>query len=168
MTTDPWLTQFEERRKERDQEDRTFDFLGERLTHKAQVAPEVGFRLGAFQRKQIAYTAEQEERAARGEDREPMGVTDEEFLELCEWTIRSCLEPDSIAAWERIRDPNHPDPMTLLEIYGFATYVQAKAAGVFPTVEPTGSSAGPANGKTSSTGVSPSQGRQPRQRSKRS
>ena len=153
---DPWLVQFEERRKEREAADRSFEFLGETLTHKAMVAPEGGFRLGGFQRRQLAYSKEQEARQARGEDTEPMGVTDEEFLDLCEWTIRSCLEPESLEAWERIRDPASPEPLSLLEIYGFATYIQAKASGVFPTDAPTGSSAGRSNGVSSSTGVSPS------------
>ena len=159
---DPWLTQFDERRKERELADRSFEFLGETLTHKATIAPEVGLKLGAFQRQQLAYTAAQEERAKKGEDREPMGVTDEELLELCEWTIRSCLEPESLPAWERIRAPEFPHPMDWSEIYYFATYIQAKAAGVFPTVAPTGSSDGQSNGASSSKAGSRSPVAKPR------
>ena len=159
---DPWLVQFEERRKELEHADRSFEFLGETLVHKAMVAPEVGFRLGAFQRKQLAYSKEQTEKVDRGETPDPMGVTDEEFLELCEWTIRSCLEPESIEGWERLRSPDAREPLSLIEIYGFATYVQAKAAGVFPTVAPTSSSDGRSNGGSSSKGASPSRVKQPR------
>ena len=114
---DPWLVQFEERRKEREREDRSFEFLGETLVHKAMIAPEVGFRLGGFQRRQLAYSKAQEERQERGEEPEPIGVTDEEFLDLCEWTIRSCLEPESLEAWEATKaaeseenEPPEPPP----------------------------------------------------------
>lgn len=152
--SDPWLQQFEARRLERDQADRSFTFLDETLTHKAAVAPEVGFRLGEFQRKQLAYQKAQEEKLLAGEEPDELGVSNEELLDLCEWTIRSCLEPGSVEAWERIRDPAYPNPMSLLEIYGFATYIQARASGVFPTGEPTGSSDGQSNGGRSSKAAS--------------
>lgn len=164
--SDPWLQQFEQRRAEREQADRSFTFLGETLTHKAAVAPEVGFRLGEFQRRQLAYQLAQEEKIAKGEEPDELGVSNEELLDLCEWTIRSCLEPESIPGWERVRDPKFPQPMSLLEIYGFATYIQAKASGVFPTGAPTGSSDGRQNGGSSSKAVSRSPAVRPRRPSK--
>jgi hypothetical protein len=162
--TDPWLIQFEALRKEREEADRSFKILGETLTVKASVAPEIGFRLGEFQAKLVAYQAADKERETRGEPPSEMGVTNAEFVELSEWTIRSCLEPDSVAAWERLRAPDAKDPLTLLDIYAVATYVQARASGL-PTVGPADSSAGPQTNGTSSTAASPSPAA-PRRRSR--
>ena len=160
---DPWLTQFDQRREEREKEDRSFEFLGETLTHKASIAPEVGMRLGAFQRRGQEHERVQQERIARGEEREPLDVDDDKFLELCEWTIRSCLEPESIEAWERIRAPEFPHPMNWNEIYLFATYIQAKASGVFPTDAPTSSS----DGQSSSASTSKAGSRSPAVRTRK-
>lgn len=146
---DPWLVQFEERRKEREQADRSFALLGEELTVKANVAPEIGLRREAFQIKVAAYTVEVAEAQAAKEPVPELGVNDEEFLELSESVILACLEPDSLDAWKRLRAPDHPDPLSLMDIYGLSGFVLAKASRL-PTVAPSGSSAGRQNGRTSS------------------
>ena len=152
---DPWLQQFEERRKERETADRSFTLLGETLVVKPNVAPEVGLRREAFQTRVATYTAEVEEARAKGTDIPELGVDDEAFLELSEGIIVACLEPESAAAWKRLRDPQHPDPLSLMDIYGLSGYVLARASRL-PTVAPSGSSNGQAPGGRTSKAGSPS------------
>lgn len=156
--TDPWLEQWEQRRQERAQTDRSFTVLGETLTAKASVAPEIGIRLAEFQTRVAAYVPVAQAAQAKGEPLPELGVSDEEMLALSEATIRACLEPASITGWERLRDPERADPMTLMDIYGFATYVLSKATGL-PTGASGGSSAGPQSNGRSSTAASPSRGK---------
>lgn len=155
MTPDPWIQQFEARRKERLKADRSFTVLGETLTAKASVAPEIGLRIGEFQARVAVYTVAAQEAQVKGKPIPDLGVSDIEMLDLSEATIRACLEPSSIKAWERLRDPNRPEPMTLMDIYGFATYVLAKATGL-PTDALADSSTGPARNGRSSTAASSS------------
>lgn len=159
---DPWLTQFEARMAEREQEDRSFLLLGERLVYRASVAPEVGIRLGEFQRASIAYARDVQARKDAGEPSPEATITDQEMLELGEWIIRSCLEPGSVEAWERIRSPDAARQLTLIDIYELAMYVQAKAAGTLPTVAPIGSPDGRRIGEPSSKGASRSPAIKPR------
>ncbi len=150
---DPWLAQFEQRRKERETADRSFTLLGEALIVKPNVAPEIGLRREAFQNKVAAYTTEVEEAQRAGNPIPELGVDDEEFLALSESIIVACLEPDSLDAWKRLRDPAHPDPLSLMDIYGLSGFVLAKASRL-PTVAPSGSSNGQAPGRRTSTGAS--------------
>jgi hypothetical protein len=152
---DPWLEQFEARRKEREQADRSFTLLGETLVVKPNVAPEVGLRREAFQQKVAAYTVEVAEAQATGKEIPELGVDDEEFLALSESIIVACLEPDSLDAWKRLRDPAHPDPLSLMDIYGLSGFVLAKASRL-PTVAPAASSNGQAPGARTSKAGSPS------------
>ncbi len=153
---DPWLAQFEERRKEREQADRSFTVLGEELVVKASVAPEVGLRLAKFQVAMAKYVADfQEAQAKQKPPPTDSGYTDEDMLELSESVIVDCLTPESLEAWQRLRDPARPEPLALLEIYGLAGYVLARASG-FPTGGPSASSDGQRNGKSSSQAKSPS------------
>ncbi len=154
--TDPWLAQFEARRAEREKADRTFTLLGETLTVKPSVAPEVGLRLGKFQIAVAAFVeAYQKAEAEKTAPPEGSGYTDEEMLALSESVIADCLTADSLPTWERLRRPDSEEPLTLIEIYGLATYVAGRAAGI-PTGGPSASSDGPQNGNTSSKARSPS------------
>ena len=153
MTQDPWIQQFEARRAERAKADRSFEVLGEKLVAKASVAPEIGLRIADFQAKVALFTVAVAEAQQKGKPIPELGVSDTELLDLSEATIRACLEPGSIAAWERLRDPARKDPMTLMDIYGFATFVLAKATGL-PTGAPDGSSTGPSRNGRSSTAAS--------------
>lgn len=159
---DPWLTQFEARLEEREREDRSFPLLGETLVYKASVAPEVGLRLGAFQRESIAYARAVQAAQQAGEAAPEVTVSDQEMLDLGEWVVRSCLEPESVGAWERIRSPDAARQLSLIDIYELAMYLQAKAAGSLPTVAPIGSQDGRRIGGASSTDVLPSPARRPR------
>ena len=154
--TDPWLAQFEARRAEREKADRTFALFGEELTVKASVAPEVGLRLGKFQIAMAAFVEDyQKAEAANTPLPESSGYTDEEMLALSESVIADCLTADSLEAWQRLRRPDSAEPLTLLEIYGLASYVLGRATGL-PTGGPSASSDGPQNGNTSSKGRSSS------------
>jgi hypothetical protein len=154
--TDPWLEQFQVRRAEREKVDRAFTLLGETLTVKPSVAPEVGLRLGRFQIAMAAFVEDyQKAEAAKAPLPASSGYTDEEMLALSESVIVDCLTADSLPAWERLRRPDAAEPLTLIEIYGLATYVAARAAGL-PTGGPSASSDGQPNGNTSSKARSPS------------
>lgn len=153
---DPYLEQFEARRKEREAADRTFTLLGEELTVKASVAPEVGLEMQAFKRKLVAFwIASSEAERTNSPVPAPDGVTDPEMLELSESVIRACLTADTQAAWDRLRSPDAADPLTLPEIYGLADFVLSKASGL-PTAGPSGSSDGPKSTKPRSRAKSPS------------
>lgn len=146
---DPWLEQFQERRAAREQADRSFTLLGEELTVKSTVAPEVGLRVARFDMQIAQYIQAVQEAEAKGEPRPLAGVTDEEMLELAESVIRDCLDPAAVPVWERLRDPGAKDPLDLVEIYGLARFMVGKVSGL-PTERPSVSSAGPQNGRTSS------------------
>ncbi len=161
---DPWIVQFEERHRAKADARRTFTLFGEEFRLRATIAPEVAFRFNEFARDLDAFMLEIQ--AADREGREParswLGTDELELLGLCEATIRRCLDPDSIPAWERLRDPDRPDPFDLWEIYGFARYTIVKAAEPIPTDAPTVSSNGREPTTGSSKAASPSPGRQPR------
>jgi hypothetical protein len=154
MQKDPWLENWEARRKERESADRSFEVLGETLVAKASVAPEIGLRLAEFQSRIAVYVPLAQEAQEKGKPLPDLGVSDEELLALSEATIRACLEPASHEAWARLRDPERADPMSLMDIYGFATYVLSKATAL-PTGAPAGSSSGQASNGRSSTAASP-------------
>lgn len=147
--TDPWLEQFAERRKAREEADRTFDLLGESLTVRASVAPEAALRLAQFDIRVARYLEAAQEAEAKKLPPPELGVTDEEMLAMDEEAIRAALEPGSWAAWDRLRAPDAPEPLSILEIHGLARYVVSRVSGL-PTERPAGSSAGPLNGSSSS------------------
>lgn len=152
---DPWLEQFEARRKEREEADRTFTVLGVDLTVKPSVAPEVALRFTSFE-KRIAEFIDQSDRArTEGQPQPEAGIEDDEMLEIAESAIRTCLESSSLPAWEALRSPERDDPLGLLEIYGLARYVLGRASGL-PTGGPTDSSAGPPSGSKRSAARSSS------------
>lgn len=148
--TDAWLELFDARRKEREQADRSFTLLGETLTVKPSVAPEVGLRLAKFQIAMATFVADyQKAETEKTPPPESSGYTDADMLALSESVIAECLTEDSLVAWERLRLPGQPEPLTLLEIYGLANYILGRATGL-PTGGPSASSDGRTNGKTSS------------------
>ena len=101
--TDQWLTNFEERRKEREQADRSFVLLGETLTVKPSVAPQVGIRLNGARATVINDMVAAQAARDKGQDVPAPGITDEQMLEIAEETIRALIEPASLKAWERLR-----------------------------------------------------------------
>jgi hypothetical protein len=152
---DPWIEQFEARRKEREQADRSFTLLGETLVVKPNVAPEVAFRRSQFDARVAAFKEAYDEAEKAGKETPVLGVDDEEFLELSQSIIVDCLEPESLPAWNRLRSPEHPDPLSLLDIYGLSGYILARVTRL-PTAESTDSSGGLKNGRASSKAASPS------------
>jgi len=165
---DEFLRAFEERRKARLEADRSFTLCGETLTHRAAVAPEVGMRLESMRqrvRHQLETLRKQAEEAqkangdadlaALADALDNLDVTDEEMLSVADDTVRQCLEPDSHPAWDRLRSPDAPQPLTFDEIFEVADYLLGRVAGI-PTSAPADSSAGrtetakPATGKSSS------------------
>lgn len=147
--TDPWLEQFAERRKAREEADRSFDLLGERLVVRASIAPEAALRLAQFDIRLARWKDEVDEAERLKKEPPPLGVTDEEMLAMDEEAIRAALEPESWPAWDRLRAPDAAEPLSLLEIHGLSRYVVSRVSGL-PTERPAGSSAGPQNGASSS------------------
>lgn len=151
---DAWLENFNALREAKKSETRSFAILGETLVYKAAIAPEVGFRLIAVQRK-VGEDLEATRVAAELGEQPPVVTTDEEMLAVAEETIVDCLEPDSLPAWQRLRRPDSPEPLSFGEIFSLARYLVAKASGI-PTGGPTDSSAGPQTTDPSLTDVLPS------------
>ena len=169
-TTDPWIEQFEERRRERAAANRKIRLADETLIYRPSVAPEVGLRLQQVVRESQEEIAENEAREKRGEKTiDNLGRSNSEILEAADWTVRSCLEPSSVEAWERLRSLDHPEPLTSTEIIEFAFFIQARASGL-PTGRPTVSPGGPqptgttAKGGSSSPADKPTRARPPRPR----
>lgn len=153
---DPFLERFEARRKAREEADRSFEILGVTLTVKPAVAPEVGLRVARFQRAISEYVDAFTKAEAEGTPPpDSSGYDDEEMLALSESVIAECLEADSLPAWVELRRPDNPDPLTLLEIYGLATYILSRASAL-PTDGPSASSDGPPSEPASSTDLSSS------------
>ena len=153
--TDQWLTSFEERRKEREQADRSFVLLGETLTVKPSVAPQVGIRLNAARATAISDLVAAQAARDKGQDVPAPGITDEQMLEIAEETIRALIEPSSLEGWERLRSADNPAPLTFREIFELCDYLIARASGI-PTDALAGSSNGQSAGKRSSKAASSS------------
>lgn len=152
---DPYLEQFVARRKEREQADRSFTLLGETLTVKASVAPEVGLRRGEFERRLAVFAATAEEARKANKPLPELGFSDQELLDLSDSIIFDCLEPASHDTWRKLRSPDSTDPLGLLEIYGLSGYVLSKASAL-PTGGPSASSDGQRSNGSSSTARSSS------------
>lgn len=155
---DPWLEQFNARRTdrlERTRDDRTITLLGETLTVKASIAPEVGIRIDEITTRLADYIERGQAAQQAGEPLPEAGISDTDLLDLSEATIRACLDPASTPAWERLRSPDSPDPLDLMEIYGLARFLVSKVT-LLPTDAPSGSSDGQTNTEPSSKAGSPS------------
>lgn len=145
--SDEFLTKFEERRAARAQADRTILLAGEKLTFRASVAPEVGFRLQAMRREVSDQIAEVRRQlaAANGDGVDPgiVGLirSDEDMVQVGDETVIGCLEPSSAETWGRLRSADAAQPLTFEEIFEVADYLLARVAGV-PTGAPADSSAG--------------------------
>jgi hypothetical protein len=160
--TDQWLEQFQARRDARAQANREVKLLGTTLTVKPSIAPEVGLRLAHFNIAMTNYvTAYNKAQTDGTTPPDGSGYDDTEMLALSESVIADCLTTDSLPAWQQLRAPDAPEPLTLLEIYGLANYLVSRAAGL-PTDAPTGSPAGQRNGQTSSKARSRSRAATPK------
>lgn len=151
---DPWLENFNATRSARLKENRSFSLLGEQLTVKISVAPEVGFRLADLRRK-VRDDLEAAKQAVELKQAAPEVTSDAEMLAVAEDTIVACLEPDSLPAWRRLRSPEAAVPLSFREIFSLCDYILARASGI-PTDGPSDSSNGPTNTDSSSTEDSPS------------
>lgn len=160
--TDEWLEKFEQAHADRETADRTFTLLGEDLTVKASVAPEVALRLTAMRRAvaadldslRAAETARQEAITA-GADTSTLTalpkleITDQAMIDTAEATVLACLEPASHDGWHRLRSPDHPTPLTFAEIFQICDYVIGRASAT-----PTGGPAASPNGPTPTAATS--------------
>lgn len=151
---DTWLDNFNATREQRLKDDRSFTLLGERLTVKISVAPEVGFRLAALRRR-VRDDIEATQQANERGETAPDVTTDAEMLAVAEDTIVACLEPESLDAWRRLRSADQPIPLSFREIFSLCDYILARASGI-PTDGPSDSSAGPTTTDSSSTDDLPS------------
>lgn len=155
---DDFLKDFERRRAEREQADRTFTLAGVTLTHKPSVAPEVGSRLERMRRRVARQGLEAQEKLAELQkrlaalkegDTLEVGdleltdevVDDEGMILAADETILACLEPGSHAGWAQLRAPDAPHPLNLEDLMSFCDYLLGRVTGV-PTVASAGSSGG--------------------------
>lgn len=155
---DDFLQNFERRRAEREQADRTFTLAGVTLTHKPSVAPEVGSRLEAMRRKVAAQLDEAQKRLAAAKDGaladlSDLDLRDEDMIQVADETILDCLEPDSHAGWAKLRDPASPHPLNFEEVMSITDYLLGRVTGV-PTVASADSSDGRTNTGSRSKGSS--------------
>lgn len=159
---DSFLEDFERRRQERLAADRTFTLAGERLTHKAAVAPEVAHRLEAMRRKVEAELAEARRRieTANGKpaDLSDLQISDEAMIAAADDTILACLEADSHDGWARLRNTDAAYPLAWEDVMGIADWLLGRVSGI-PTVAPADSSDGRTKTATSSKAASSSTGR---------
>lgn len=146
---DPWLERLEERREQRKQASRTVPLLGEELTVKASIAPEVGLRITKLEIQIAEHRAAVADAEKEGKPRPLVGVTDIEVLDVIESVIRDCLEPAALPVWAKLRDPAAPEPLDFEDLYLIAKGLVATVVGL-PTGGPTDSSAGQGSGKRSS------------------
>ncbi len=129
---DDFLTAFAEQRKLRAEADRSFEIEGERLTHRAAVAPEIPLR---FQEATdlLARWAEEVSAllaAANGDGTpeipdEP--ISQAALIGVYDETILACLEDGSHEAWARLRAPAAPYPLSGEEIYRLCVYLIGRA-----------------------------------------
>lgn len=160
--TDEWLEKFEQAHADRETADRTFTLLGEELTVKASVAPEVALRLTAMRRAvtadlenlRAAETARQEAIAAGADPATltalpKLEISDQAMIDTAEATVLACLEPTSHDTWHRLRAPDHPKPLTFAEIFQICDYVIGRASAT-----PTGGPAASPNGPTPTAATS--------------
>lgn len=165
--TDEWLEKFEQAHADRETADRTFTLLGEELTVKASVAPDVGLRLTAMHRAvqteaedlrvaEAALEAAKKTAAEAGEDPASLDqtlpqptITVQHMIDIGDATVLACLVPDSHDAWRRLRDPDHPQPLTFAEILSLCNYLIGRASGI-----PTGGPAASPNGPTPTAATS--------------
>lgn len=152
--SDAWLEDFEKRIADRQVSDRTFILLGEKLTVKPSVAPQVGLHFNETRNKVIQQTVARQEAETAGKDLPDPIVTDAELLDVIEQTIRACLEPESLKTWDKLRSPEHPSPLNWFDLYSLCDYVLSRASGL-PTVASVASSNGRASaGRSSRAGSS--------------
>jgi len=153
--TDAWLTEFEKRRGERETADRTFTLLGEQLTVKATVAPQITIRFNNARRDAILDAQAAIAAREANTDLPDPRITDEQMIEIAEETARALLDDSSLDAWERLRSSDNPAPLSFREIFEVCDYLIARASGL-PIDAPAASSNGRQTGGRSSTAGSSS------------
>lgn len=155
--SDQWLERFEERIAERADTGETLTIIGEKITLKPAIAPQVAIRYYDAKLRLIDYYLAREKAEAADEPVPELAVDlqDEALLALVEETARACIAPDSLAAWEQLRSPDRANPLAWRDVMSLCEHLLNKASGV-PTEGPTDSSDGPKSTSTSSTDASPS------------
>jgi len=143
--SDAFLEAFEQRRKEREQAERSFTLLGETLTFRAHVPYETGRRLEQARRDFEEGITEARKRldAANGSvpDLSDLPIDTDALVQAADEQILACLEPSSRKAWSKLRALDAREPLTFEEIGQIADYLLGRVTGL-PTVAPAGSSAG--------------------------
>lgn len=145
---DPWLAQFHQRRDDRKNASRTIVFCGEKLTYKAAIAPQVAIDFNDTRNRAIRGWAA----AAAATEANPSTVevvSDAELIDAADAAAMACLEPGSVAVWQKLRDAGSEFPLTFAEVFQFTDFIIAKCS-THPTDAPSGSSNGRASGGRSS------------------
>lgn len=149
--TDKWLEKFAADREERERVNRTLEILGETLTVKPSIAPQVATRYFDIKRQLAQNYVEKEEAKKTGSEPPvtPEELLDPAIIDLLDETCLACLTADSVSAWKRIRDPQHPAPPGWNDLFSLCEYLIGRASG-HPTDGPDDSSTGPAETNPSS------------------
>lgn len=151
MTDSDFLRALKERHAAREKADRSFELLGETLTYRAGVAPEVGNRLQQAGAELFDFSKQMQATVESGGEK----ITEAEFAELmrnlgdARWrlfeiadqTALACLEPASHEAWARLRSEDAASPLSQDDVLEVARELVVRVTGL-PTDAPTGSSDG--------------------------
>lgn len=141
--SDDWLDTFNEGIAVRERGERSFEVLGETLTVKPSLAPQVAIRYFTAKRRLIEFTALRIAAEAEGAEKPPLpeDLQDEALLELMDMTARACLDTATAPAWDRLRSDDHPTPLDWDQLFSLCEYLIGRAS-THPTDEPIGSSNG--------------------------
>lgn len=162
---DDFLKAFNEQRALRAERDRSFQIDGVTLTHRPAVAPEIPL-LFAETTDRLAVWADEVNRllaTAKNGDQPALPeqpVSEAQLIEVYERTVLACLDPASDEAWQKLRAPDAPNPLTGEDIYRLAVYLIGRTTQI-PTDGLLGSSATQPEAERTSRGSSRSRGRKP-------
>lgn len=154
---DPWLEQFEARREARAKDAAEIAVGGVTLALKPGVAPQVSIRYFDVKRRLLEYNfaAAEAEKAGKPRPDLPDDLFDTALLDLMEETAQALLHPSSLSAWQQLRAPANPKPLTWRDLFDLVEYLIGRASGL-PTEGPTASADGPPSTASTSKAASSS------------
>ena len=119
------MKDFDEARREREEKDRSFTIGGEEFIRRPAVAPERILRFN---------------QATGGE----VELGEQEWLDVYDETILAMIEPGQEAKWQKVRDPELPNPLTLADLGALIRWLFEEMAS-----RPTGPSSDSSDGRDS-------------------
>lgn len=140
--SDTWTEGFDKRRAARKTRAPLVTILDERLTLKPALSPDALFAV-----------VDAGDRYREDPDKDLRA-----YIDTIDEAIIALLDPGSLEAWARLRDPSRPDPLDLTDLREIHDFLCTRiiAANQVPTDAPTGSSGGRKQTARKSTGASSS------------